>query len=244
MNVNPYAPPGQDDFMPGSLPGPGAPGNWEVGEVLSLAWTQFKEQWIILILAPFLAGLASGIPNYIPSILLMTRAVEPGSTEYWVIYAICMLVALVVGTFFQVGQIRIFLTTVRGGRPELGTLVSGSDRFLPLLGTTLLLTLVIVIGYVFLIIPGIILALGLGFAQFYCVDAGTGPVESMQRSWEATKGHKGKIFLFGLAAIAVSIAGLLACCVGIYAATPVLFLAWAIIYVRLSGYVDAPSQLR
>jgi uncharacterized membrane protein len=155
-----------------------------------------------------------------------------------------MFIAIIIGTFFQVGQLRIFLTAARGGRPELGTLVSGSDRFLPLLGTTLLLSLIVLFGYVLLIIPGIILALGLGFAQFYCVDAGMGPVESLKHSWEATKGHKGKIFLFGLAAFGISLLGLLACCVGFYVATPLVWLAFAIIYVRLSGYVEPPSQLR
>ena len=244
MNVNPYAPPGQDDWVPGSLPGPGAPGHWEVGEVFSLAWEQFKPQWPILVLAPFLAGLAAGIPNYLPSILLVARVVEPNSAEYWIIYAICMVVAITIGTFFQVGQLRIFLTAVRGGRPELGTLLSGGDRFLPLLGMTLLVTLGIAVGYVFLIVPGIILALGLSLSAFYCVDAGLGPIEAMKASWQATRGHKGKIFLFGLMAFLIAIVGLLACCIGVYAATPVIWMAFAIVYIRLSGYVSSPTDGR
>jgi hypothetical protein len=243
VNQNPYAPPGREEWLPGSAPGAGVPGQWEVGEVLRLAWDLFKPHWPLLVLAPFLAGLASGVPNYIPTLLLVLRVVEQNSLEYWTLYTICLLLGIAVGTFFQVGLLRIFLTVARGGRPELGTLVGGGDRYLPLLGATVLMTLAIMVGYVFLIVPGIIVALGLSMTQFLCVDAGTGAVESLKRSWEVTRGHKGKLFLFGLAATGLMLVGLAACCIGMYAAMPVIYVAFAIVYMRLSGYQASPRSM-
>jgi uncharacterized membrane protein len=57
----------------------------------------------------------------------------------------------------------------------------------------------------------------------------------MRASWQATKGHKGKILLFVLGGVGLMLLGLLMCCVGIYVTFPIFWLGFAVIYVRLSG---------
>jgi uncharacterized membrane protein len=240
MNQNPYAPP-KDVPLPVAPPGELAgPQPWSVGEVVSLAWEALKRDWVVLVFAPFAAQLVAGVPNYIPAVALATQAVEPNSTEYWILYAICMIAALTVGTFFQVGLLRIFLAAARGQRADFAELFRGMDRFVPLLGATVLMFFVVFLGYLLLIVPGIILAIGLSLAQFYVVDAEQGPVEALKSSWEATKGHKGNLFLLGLAAFGLAILGLLACCLGYYVAMPVAWVAFSIAYLRISGRGAAP----
>ena len=57
---------------------------------------------------------------------------------------------------------------------------SGAGRFLPLLGVLFLTLLAVMLGYALLIVPGIILALGLSFAQFYVVDQKMGPIDALK----------------------------------------------------------------
>lgn len=58
----------------------------------------------------------------------------------------------------------------------------------------------VVLGVVFLVIPGIVLGLGWILAPLLLVDRGVGVLDSLRRSWEATLGEKWTLF-FGLLAL-------------------------------------------
>jgi hypothetical protein len=213
----------------------GAPEPWEVGDVIGHAWRVFKPHWATLVFTQLISGVIGGVPNYIPGVLVATQAVEPNSSTYWTIYGVCLVVGLVFSSFFTGGMIKIWCAASRGQTPQFGDMFAGASRFLPLLGTLFLTLLVVMLGYVALVVPGIILGLGLAFAQCYVVDQNMGPIAAMKASWEATKGHKGKIFLFGLVAFLMALGGYLACCVGVFVALPLIMVAWVTIYTRISG---------
>jgi uncharacterized membrane protein len=141
-----------------------------------------------------------------------------------------------------VGFLRISLAAARGKAPEFMTIFSGFDRFLPLLVTNLIYYFGMMLGVLLLIVPGVILFLGFSLAQFYCVDARLGPFAALGESWRAMRGHKGQMFVFICAGVAVYLLGFLACCVGSLPAGALLYVAWAIIYTRLSGYERAPYE--
>lgn len=243
-NYNPYAYTSPQSPPQPATPVAGAPQPWQIGEVIGHAWNMFKVSWPTLVFTQFLSGLLGGIPNYVPGILVATRAVEMHSTEYWTIYSVCLLLGLVATSFFTGGMVKIWCAAARGQTPQFGDMFAGGSRFLPLLAVLLLTIFGVLLGYVLLIVPGIILGLGLAFAQFYVVDQNMGPIDALKASWEATKGHKGNIFLFGLVAVLIGVAGYAACCVGVFAAIPLIMVAWATIYTRISGtavsFGDAP----
>ncbi len=56
-------------------------------------------------------------------------------------------------------------------------------------------SLVVFLGFLFLVIPGIILALGLAFSTQALVLERVSPFNAMRRSWMLAKGSKGKILL-------------------------------------------------
>jgi hypothetical protein len=220
---------------PGAPHAGGAPQPWDIGETFGLAWEGFKRCWGVLVGSYFLSAIIGGVPGQAPAILVATHTVDQGSTEYWTVYSICTVLGLMIQSFFQPGLIRIWLAVARGQAPEFGAMFGGGSKFLPVFATLLLTILAIMIGYVFLVVPGVIIGLGLMFSQFYVVDADMGPIEGMKASWQATNGHKGKLFLFSLVGGIVIFLGLLACCVGIYATLPIFWIALSIVYVRLSG---------
>jgi hypothetical protein len=65
----------------------------------------------------------------------------------------------------------------------------------------------------------------------------------MKASWAATKGQRGEVFVLGIAGFGLSLLGVLMCCVGWLATTPILYVSMAIAFVRMSGLgVVAPLQ--
>jgi len=62
-----------------------------------------------------------------------------------------------------------------------------------------LLSSAILLGLVFLVIPGIVLAFGWVLAPLLLVDRGSGVLESLRQSWQATMGEKWTLFFGWLA---------------------------------------------
>jgi hypothetical protein len=239
MNYNPYAPP---QALP-PTPGPGYVGQpqpWEIGEVLTGAWEAFKPNWVVLVFGMVVGWFVGALPSAIPPVLVAVRVVRENSAPYWVIYGLFSFIGIVVGAFFQVGFVRIWIKAARGERPEFDELFSGGSRFLPMLGATLLLGLAVCLGSMLCLVPGIIAGLGLMFMPYYVVDQQMGPLEAMAASWTATTGQKGSLFVFSLITILLAVAGLMACCLGLFVAMPVIAIATATVYLRISGRAPAP----
>ncbi|MFC2003704.1 hypothetical protein ACFLV4_07190 [Chloroflexota bacterium] len=95
----------------------------------------------------------------------------------------------------------------------------------------------VIVGFFLLIIPGIIFACKLAFTPFLVVDRKMDVIEAVKESWRMTNGHAWTVFLIGLLAIPISIAGLICLGVGIIPATMWITAAFASLYhaVSVSG---------
>jgi uncharacterized membrane protein len=100
----------------------------------------------------------------------------------------------------------------------------------------------LVLGSLVLLVLSVLVTLRLHFASFYVADAGRGPAEALGASWAATEGQVGQLFVFAVLSWLLSMAGLCACCIGIFPMMAVLRVAHAVIYTRISGRVgEAPE---
>jgi uncharacterized membrane protein len=236
---NPYAAPQAAPPLAGGALPPGTPQPWTVGEMVSLGWARFKENWAVLIFS----NLAVFVIIQVISRLLVMQVGSPTdfrtngfhSRGYWAGLGVSSAASQVVTAYFQTGLIRIWLAVARGQSPSFGVLFTGFDRFLPMIGLTLLSGFASGIGLVCLIVPGVIVYLGLYLAPYYLVDAGMGPIRAMQASWEATRGQKGDVLLLVLAGFGLGVLGGLMCLIGIFATVPLWAVASAAAYTRMSG---------
>jgi hypothetical protein len=74
----------------------------------------------------------------------------------------------------------------------------------------LMFSVVVVVGYVLLIVPGVILSLMFALVVPVAIAEGRGPVDSFKRSMELTSGYKGLIFLtYFLWTLATAVIGLI-----------------------------------
>ena len=90
-----------------------------------------------------------------------------------------------------------------------------------------------------MIIPGIIFACKLAFTPYLVVDRKMEVIEAVKESWRMTDGHAWTVFLIGLLAIPICIAGLICFGVGIIVSLMWIRLTFASLYhaVSVSGKV-------
>jgi uncharacterized membrane protein len=105
--------------------------------------------------------------------------------------------------------------------------------YLPYLGATVLMGVIVFIGFVLLIVPGLIAMTVLMFTKFVVVDRKLGPIEALKESARITKGNRMTLFLFLLSLIVINLIGLLALLVGLLVTIPVSGLAMLYAYRTL-----------
>jgi uncharacterized membrane protein len=79
------------------------------------------------------------------------------------------------------------------------------SRFWAIIGISILVFLGLAIGFALLVIPGGIMALRWAVTLPVCMVEGKGPLASMRRSAELTKGHRWKLFGIGVLIYVVAI---------------------------------------
>lgn len=75
-----------------------------------------------------------------------------------------------------------------------GSVARGLQRFFPVVGTSLLTSIIVTLGIFLLVVPGVIASIMLALALPVCVVEKLGPVDSLSRSAELTKGYRWQIF--------------------------------------------------
>ena len=101
--------------------------------------------------------------------------------------------------------------------------------------TSLLIAVLQVIGFFLLILPGILVAFLTIFALYFVVDKNQSPIEAITSSAKLVRAHIGDTLLLLVLSIVVIIAGVVAICVGLLVAVPVVILATAYAYKKFLG---------
>lgn len=151
--------------------------------------------------------------------------------------------ALIVGAPLALGQATWFVARARGGRPGVDVLFSGFSRFGESLALYLVSGLLVLLGLLVCILPGIYLALAWAAALPLLSDRRGGFWECLEISRQALTAHFGWLLLLVLVLSLVAAAGVLLCGVGLLVSAPLAYLAYAVAYVRLFDGPDAPPAL-
>ena len=205
-----------------------------VGDCVRYGWETFKQRPWILIGGFLLAMIISAIPG----LFIPTPEIGPDGQvipqPLTTLEVVMSFASIVVSIFVGLG-----LTTfsLRAHDNIQGVQIAdlwNPGPFWRFLGAHILTLIAIAIGFVLLIVPGIILSLGLAFVPYLVVERGLGPIESMKESWRITKGHKWQLALLFLALLGINLLGVLALVVGIFVAVPVTIIAFAHAYRTLA----------
>jgi uncharacterized membrane protein len=197
------------------------PGTPTATEAYGFAWQPLKEYFVALLLVG-LVWIAFAIPAAVMH--HAHRRVVGG------LYHLLVMVPL------NYGGLCVYLRAARAQTPRVDDLF---EAFRSAYGRTILAHVLFVVlvgvGFVLLVVPGIIVATRLSFVPFLVVDEHLDAVSAVEESWRRTRGHAGTIFLVWLLGIPVAVGGLALLGVGIVPAMMWIHLAFATLFAAVTA---------
>jgi uncharacterized membrane protein len=233
-------------MVPGRIGGPPPGAGFSPGDPWGFAWKVITKRYTTVALPiavgvfvqAFLANIVSTGGQITLSVLVEQGVIEPSilSVLSPALSAAGGIIGLLVAAFMTGGFVTTALKAARGQPTSFGDPFSGGRFFGQMLIALFLTGLLTVIGGIFCLVPGIIVALGLALNSMLIVDQGLSGVDALKRSWEMTKGHKLNLFVFGLIGFCVFLAGALACGIGaLLVSAPMGYIAFAHVYLTIKG---------
>ncbi len=129
---------------------------------------------------------------------------------------IALAYSLLVVPVFKYGGDLMFVHAARDTRPVFETLIRGfKENYLYIVLANLLTTALVMLGMIFLIVPGIIVGCRLAFVSYLVMDKKLDPIVAVEESWKLTRGHGWTIFFMGIVSFFLFIIGLALLFVGI-----------------------------
>ncbi|HET7541278.1 MAG TPA: hypothetical protein VFK05_15475 [Polyangiaceae bacterium] len=243
-----YAPPGgfaPPPYQPGAPP-PGSGPGFEPTEAIAFGWAAVSKDFAGVALPLAVAWFVMLLPNLVLSFVrgsVFAALSASGSVDPMALALVngggslaIYLLTIVVQAFVLGGTVQFALRVARGEKPDFGVVFSGGRYFAPMLGATLLYSLGIFAGSLACILPGLFLAAVWSLYSAFVVDKGTGAVDALKASWQATAPHRTNVIVYALLSMVVGFAGALACCVGaLLVSFPVVMIGNAYVYLKLIG---------
>ncbi len=199
------------------MEGPAYYPDLDVGSLFSRAWEIFKEHlWHVVgvfVIYSLLTSAGSWWGN------------DAGIGE---------LIIFVISGPITAGTYMFALRLIRGGEPDLGEMLRGFQVFGKAVVVFVLYAGTVIVGLIFLIVPGVYVAVALMPALFLVLDDDLGAVETLQKAWAMTSGHRGRVFLVLLAVIGLNVLGLIALLIGVIFTGALSLLINAALYDELA----------
>ena len=201
---------------------------FSIKEALSFGWNIMKSNFWFFV----------GLLLIIWSVSLVYGLIDDQIKEQTVLLLIVALVFFVLNIIIAMGAIKIALKFHDGQKGRIADLFSCFRLFSKYLLSSIIYGLIVLVGLILLIIPGIIWAIKFQFFGYFIVDKGLGPIESLKQSAKITKDTKWTLFLFGLLSGLINLLGALLLLVGLFATVPTTMMAKAFVYRKLLGQVN------
>lgn len=203
-----------------------------ISSAFSTAWDTFKAH------AGFFIGvyILTTVIVMIPYIITVSLSANDMSGAAFLFNIVTWIVCSAVG----LGMTTIALAALDKKPLAVGMLLSNMRRLGSYFGATILVGIIVGLGTVLFIIPGVILAVRLMFWPFFAVDKGMGAIDAIKASWRMTTGRFFDAFLFMLACVGLAILGAIPLGLGWLVVMPVILLASAQFY-RLVNGTPAPA---
>lgn len=203
----------------------------DVTAVYGNGWRQLWKNFLELLLVLIITWAVSA-PFVIYSAIDSTPGF--GYVFFNLAYNIFVLLPLGYGAYY------VSLRAARGETVEIRGLFEGFKNYWNAILAGILTGVIIAVGFILLIVPGIIFACKLAFVPYLIVDRKMEVIAAVKTSWDWTNGHAGEIFLMGLLAIPISIAGFICLGVGIIPAAMWIQVAFGSMYHAVSSQKEAP----
>ena len=263
----PPPPPAAPTPPPPPAPGYSAPavspadGPWSVGNAFSYGWAKFQQYLspiLIAMLALFVAGaviifiwflvigaITSALTKPLETVIdpntgaiSFTGGGGPGLIISLFLAVLGGLVYFTVFGFIQ-GAVARAALTITEGRPIESSTILTTDKLGPIIITAVLVSVATSIGTLACYVGSIVVAFFLSFSFYFLLDQNLTPVDSLKASFNFVKDHIGDVIILFLVSYVAYFVGAAICGIGLLVAVPVVAIATAYTYKKLTNQAVA-----
>ncbi len=216
-----------------------------IGGSYSYAWRKiFGKAFLPLLVAVIIVGLLNG-----PNAGVNWKLDSSNGFSFPMLLIFPAVLFALAYTFLFIPIIRygehfLFITAMRDEEADLKVLFEGfKTQYLNIVLANLIVVALVVIGFVMLIIPGIIIACRLAFVSYLVMDKKMEALKAVEKSWQMTKGHGWKIFVMAIITFFICIGGLLVFFVGIIISIMWAHAAFAALYLSVLNENDDDNPI-
>jgi uncharacterized membrane protein len=205
--------------------------SFSVSTALRQAWEAFKPNAWVLIGMMIGYVILSTIINSILGIIPPTIGLP-----------LSLLVSMFLSVTFSLGYYKMCLDSIDGEEPQFSAFSEQIPRFFNGFLAVIIMAVIISIGCVLLLLPGIYLGIRLQFTLLAIVNEDKNAIDALKRSWELTSGNSLLLpfILFVLTSIGLAMLGVIALGIGLLIAGPVIQLTQVCIYKTLKEQTGIP----
>ncbi len=218
----------------------------DVGDVFSTSWELFKSEMGVCVGATVIFVVIILVVSVGFEFVFSQMRQNVGNQAligFLGIQIIAQIVQSLLQWYLQIGFTILFLNIARGESAEIGDLFSGGPYFLRMIGNSFLFSLMIVVGFVACIIPGIILVLMFWPYVYVLVDRDSRGIGCLAESKDITQGTWLPLFLIYLVSAVINFLGVCAACVGLLFTIPWTQLMLSVAYCRMTGQQTAADEM-
>lgn len=206
--------------------------NFSIKEAVSFGWSKTLENFWLLAAVVFVIFVA----NYAYLVISFFVGKKEG-LSYLFILLVSYIVFAVISMILYLGAIEIGLKIAKGKEPKFQDLFSQIKKFFSYFVASFLYGLLVLVGILLFIVPGIIWSIKYRFFTYFIVE-GEGPINALKKSGQITSGAKAKLFVFGIVLGLISFLGALALLVGVFWTMPLVILADIFVFYKLKERVN------
>lgn len=196
-----------------------------IGDATRFGWQTLKQNFWFFVLVLVISGLVTQVPSMLGG--------KEGAAA-----GLFGLTAWLLQMLINLGLNKIALMFHDGAKPTWKELFMQYPLLLKYLGASILFGLMVAIGLVLLVVPGIYLAIKYAFFGFVMVDKKTGVMDSLKASAKLTDGVKWELFGFGIVMCILNMLGALALMIGLFVTVPISLMASAYVYRKLESRLN------
>jgi len=200
----------------------------EVGACYSHAWRVMKKYVLEVFLVTVVVLMVS-----LPGWALMDSDDNVGHGND-VLAILGVLYVILLTRPFKYGASFAFLKAARDEQVKVKDMFDFLKNYLNVVLANLFVCVIVILGLVLFIVPGIVFACRLSFTPFLVVERRMEAVEAVKESWRLTGGFAWTIFLIALVAIPISVLGLACLGVGFIGAMMWIGLAHSSLYYSVT----------
>ncbi len=234
-------PPPEGAPPPPPPPPPSAPGGsaegFEATEAIGYGWNKFKDNVGPILLGVLIVIVVSIVVNVVAGIISGAGGSPFGgnATEFSIVTVLANIVSTAVGIVLSAIFARAALDLV-DGRPFDFMGAFGRINILNVIIAAVLVSIIVTIGFILLLIPGLVALFLTWFTTLFVVDDDAeSPVKAIGDSVKLVSSNVGPALLLALLSVLVIIAGAIALVVGLIVAYPIVAIASAYAYRKFRG---------